>query len=522
MDRIRLSLFFNTVKYLRPVQIFYLIFYKIKSFLPKKKYNTNNLSANYSLKWPVVIKKDNVLENNSFEILNLKYLFKDNPDWNFLEYGTLWNYNLNYLEFLNQKKFNKKRFTKILKNYISNKKESIFGCDPYPISLRNINILKFILNNKIKDHLIDKSIYEDYMLLYNNFEFHLQGNHLLENSLSLFLGGIYFNEKKFLKYSEKILNTELDKQILSDGAHFELSPMYHNILLERILDIIYFLKINNYRELKIYKKLIYKSKLMFNWIKEVSYSDYSYPLVNDSAIGIGLTVDKLNILMKKNSIENIDKVSVSDSGFRRINFGQFEIYINFSEIKSNFQPGHKHADFLNFELRYKSMPIIIDPGISTYEKSKQRLIERSSSMHNTIIVNNADSCQVWDSFKLGKRPTLKIIEDNSNLLSAFYKSYDSSYTHFRKFILVNNKIIIEDKVSCPKDQLIESHIHFAQPALKLDNNKLNIEDLNIEFLSYKNLKLVDYECPNGYNKLIKRKKIIGSVGESSSIKIEII
>ena len=35
---------------------------------------------------------------------------------------------------------------------------------------------------------------------------------------------------------KNFLLKELDRQILDDGAHFELSPMYHCIILSKILD----------------------------------------------------------------------------------------------------------------------------------------------------------------------------------------------------------------------------------------------------------------------------------------------
>ena len=44
--------------------------------------------------------------------------------------------------------------------------------------------------------------------------------------------------KKWLKKGLKIYQQQVNEQILDDGAHFELSPMYHSIILEDMLDII--------------------------------------------------------------------------------------------------------------------------------------------------------------------------------------------------------------------------------------------------------------------------------------------
>ncbi len=62
------------------------------------------------------------------------------------------------------------------------------------------------------------------------------GNHLLEDAYSLFIAALYFKDDKFYRKSKKMLWQELKEQILPDGAHYEQSPMYHCILLDRLLD----------------------------------------------------------------------------------------------------------------------------------------------------------------------------------------------------------------------------------------------------------------------------------------------
>ena len=39
------------------------------------------------------------------------------------------------------------------------------------------------------------------------------------------------------KTGHKIISNELSEQILSDGGNFELSTMYHSIILEDLLDL---------------------------------------------------------------------------------------------------------------------------------------------------------------------------------------------------------------------------------------------------------------------------------------------
>ena len=58
---------------------------------------------------------------------------------------------------------------------------------------------------------------------------------------ALIFAGLFFegpDADRWVGLGLKILSKELNEQILEDGGHFELSPMYHSIILEDLLDII--------------------------------------------------------------------------------------------------------------------------------------------------------------------------------------------------------------------------------------------------------------------------------------------
>ena len=65
--------------------------------------------------------------------------------------------------------------------------------------------------------------------------------HLFANAKALVFAGLFFegNEgRKWLNTGLKILEKELREQILEDGGQFELSPMYHALAVEDLLDLI--------------------------------------------------------------------------------------------------------------------------------------------------------------------------------------------------------------------------------------------------------------------------------------------
>ena len=62
----------------------------------------------------------------------------------------------------------------------------------------------------------------------------------MKNAKALIFAGLFFDDKEaetwFLK-GKSILERELSNQVLLDGGHCELSPMYHSIVLEDLIDM---------------------------------------------------------------------------------------------------------------------------------------------------------------------------------------------------------------------------------------------------------------------------------------------
>ena len=65
-----------------------------------------------------------------------------------------------------------------------------------------------------------------------------------------------------------------------------------------------------------------------------------------------------------------------------------------------------------------SQPVIVDTGISTYETGDQRKFERSTSAHNTVVVNNQEQSQVWGSFRVAKRAKVEILVESNDTVVA--------------------------------------------------------------------------------------------------------
>ena len=328
MDFNKIKLLINTVIHLRAIQIYYRFYYFSRKRLFRYNVEKRIIHDFNPIVWKNRIDYDNSYfkKENSFTFLNISHSFHDKINWNINQFGKLWTYNLNYFDFLNQEGMSKEIGINLINDYIKNDKTLKDGKEPYPISLRGINWVKFLSNNQFKDKLINNTLYFHYCILFENLEYHLLGNHLLENAFSLLFGAYYFQDEKLYNKSIDLLFSELNEQVLEDGAHFELSPMYHQIILSRLLDGIQLIKLNSeWKKDELLLFLESKASLMVSWLKNITYINGEIPMVNDATFGITTQSNELFSYAEEIGITD-NQITFSDSGYRKIRTNNFELF----------------------------------------------------------------------------------------------------------------------------------------------------------------------------------------------------
>jgi len=511
----KIKLFINTIIFLKPIQIYYRFFYFLRNRfiypLIRSKYNDSIQNLNWESSIFLVSSYSSI--NNGFIFLNIEHQFINQIDWNYSKFGKLWTYNLNYFDFLHQNDMSKAIGLDLIYRYINSDPVLIDGKEPYTISLRGINWIKFLSYNKIKDEEINQTLFKHYQILLNNLEYHLLGNHLLENGFSLLFGAYYFDNEKLLLKSKKILTDELNEQILNDGAHFELSSMYHQIILGRLLDCISLIENNSWKnDLSFIEFLRTKARIMLSYLFTITYKNGDVPMINDSTFDISPSSYNLFNYARKLDLK-YNELTLSDSGYRKVKMDKYELFIDIGNIGPDYQVGHSHADTFNFELYVNNKPIIVDRGVSTYEINDVRQEERGTSAHNTVIVNNNNQSIVWEGFRVANRA--KVVKSNSyeNVHSGEHDGYlKLNGNHKRKFIYNENEIIIEDSFSKENDCVCEANFHFHDKTriLEIKDNQVKISDgLILNFYSSNKIKIKtsDYELAQGFNKTTKARRI---------------
>ncbi len=533
MTSAKFSRYFHTVRHLRAEQIGWRVFYRLRrkwwqvAGFPgrdfQKKFGQEK--GRPPVFSPGLAASESFLGGARFRFLNVEHDFGGQIDWDFRGLGHLWAYNLNYFDWLAQPGLSVEVGLAQIADFIQNTRTSSVGFEPYPTSVRLISWAKFLATHGIERPDIRAEIRGQAEFLSQNLEFHLLGNHLLENGFGLFFAAVLLRDGRLLRRAERVLSKELDEQFTRAGAHFEQSPMYHALLLHRLLDSVNLARSNPDFPTKIGEKLAEKSASALGWLESMTFSDGSFPMVNDSAPGIAPTAEELKTYAKSLGIEPVlVELERFEPGYRMLREETFDLFIDAAPIGPDYQPGHAHSDTLNFLLHVKGRPVLVDPGISTYEKNDRRQLERSTRMHNTVSCEGEEQSDVWGGFRVGRRARVGIWEDKKGEIGAAIFTFERlDVLYSRKWEVGPHQILLKELADNPKGRPLEAHWHFhpnVRP--KLDGNRVEHELLCIEFAPEVSLSMEKYLFAEGWNRLVEADVVVARFVQTNHVLIKIL
>lgn len=431
-------------------------------------------------------------KSGHFSFLNQEKKFKSSIDWNFEEYGRLWNIRLNSLEYLSHLETTEEDGREVILSFIKSIKENRTRFDSHCASLRIINVIKFCSKFKINNAEINSFVFSQALYVRRNSELHLRNNHLLENGFALLFAAHYFQYKKMLDFASKILIKALDRQILPDGAHFELCPMYHLWVVNRLLECLQILRKHVFKVKLLLNAIEEKSSIMLGWIHQVQFDNGSLPAVNDSSEGYGPGITGIFNIATKLGVKTAIHL-LKESGFRKYRNRNFEMLVDVNGLTPLEAPGHSHADTFHFILHVFGDPLIIDTGVSTYEPSKLRLYERSTMAHNTVVVNGLNQSEIFSTFRAGRRAKVNLHKYSAHELEASHNGYRHlGVKHTRTFVFETDKIIITDKISGKKPLSCSAYLHIDKKnRLVRKGDELSLQFTNIHFDNSDNIEIQD-------------------------------
>lgn len=452
--------YYHTVRYLKFQQCFYRVWRHI--YQPKIVSCISDASLKIrALKKPIqsfILKRPNYFQAKNIVFLNHSVDIASEKIWNDSEQEALWLYNLHYFDALHAADSEQvKTAYQLFERWVDENPPFVGrGWEPYPISLRVVNVIKYALLGDELPKKVLQSLYLQARYLYRHCEYHLLGNHLFENFKALCIAGLYFKGKEAENWFHKGfigLKKQIKEQVLDDGGHFELSPMYHSIVLEGLLDLKNVFQA--YDQTFPWDETIEK---MSSWLSFMGRSNNELSYFNDAANKMVSSPESLFEYAKLFgfSVRESDQqlAFLKASGYIVLENSRAKVILDVAKVGPNYLPGHAHADTFSFELYIDSFPVFVNLGTSCYGVSSRRSFERSTEAHNTLVVNNENSSEVWSGFRVARRakPELLVVEQNDKeiVVSARHNGYarfKQGVFHQRTYSFSSNELEVNDKIS---------------------------------------------------------------------------
>ena len=422
--------------------------------------------------------------------------------------GKLWNYNLQYFNFLSEEGLPDREKEELLLDIAVWLDDGRLKLEPYPVSLRVMNTIRFLSRIRPKASKIVEDCFAQLNYLRGHFEYHLLANHLLENAFALFMGGHAFRQTDWQEKGKEVLLSELNEQVLDDGAHFELSPMYHQVILYRLLELADWYGKQPGHDQHFLDFVRMKVTAMTGWLQSISFENGDIPNLNDSADEVAFDTKHLLRFARSLRLGSDLPSPLKDSGYRKYSFGRYECVVDVAELGPSYQPGHAHADALSFILYQDREPLIVEAGTSTYEAGTRRAYERSTGAHNTVVLNDRNQSELWGSFRVGRRASVSIHKDTGSQLSAAHDGYyhKLGVTHKREFVFSVDRIVIDDHIGQGAGKLL-LHFHPGCEVELMQEGFLIPGRVRVNFENARVIALSDYEFAAGFNRYRKAKKV---------------
>ncbi len=259
------------------------------------------------------------------------------------------------------------------------------------------------------------------------------------------------------------MKSPLPQMVMQDGCFFELSPMYHSIILEGLLDILNVLDNNSDEYLFIH----FYAEKMLGHLERVTHPDGDLALLNDSTTEIAPKPKALLVYANRLGVKAKESVKAS----KIFSYRNSDLYfiIKSSEIGPDNIPAHSHADIFSYELSYKGKRFIVDSGNYNYENDEYRKYCRSTAAHNTVTIDGNDQAEMWGAFRVARRYKARDVSFDEDEGGFYFSGIFDGYSELIGDNLVHRRIIearkdllqitIKDEINGNRNHLVESYIH---------------------------------------------------------------
>ncbi|PZP40423.1 MAG: hypothetical protein DI585_01150 [Pseudomonas fluorescens] len=339
---------------------------------------------------------------------------------------------------------------------------------PYPTSLRVVAWLThggWLMEGADDDLKLAfyESLQRQAAYVAQNLEWDIGANHLLKNLKAMIYAGLAFEQPDMYARGMAGLLHQLPVQILPDGMHYELSPMYLAQVLRDLLDI-----------RAVLRKTGGAPKIIDDTVRQLGtalgffvHGDGRLALFND---GAELDEGFLAQLLRLSGADDAPD-ALPHAGYARLSRGGTLVLFDAGKVGPDENPGHAHADTLSFELSVGRERVIVNSGTYAYQHNLRNAY-RATAAHSTVSLDGADSAEVWANFRVGRRPqnVEMVVQGGGEALPGgdiWVEGAHDGYAyvgalHRRKILLAGDgsRVRGEDEISFRKaSRRVKAHFH---------------------------------------------------------------
>lgn len=148
--------------------------------------------------------------------------------------------------------------------------------------------------------------------------------------------------------------------------------------------------------------------------------------------------------------------------------GPAVVIADLARIGPDYLPGHAHADTLSFELSLRGRRVVVNSGTSVYGLGPERLRQRGTAAHSTVVIDGQNSSEVWSGFRVGRRAYplgVQVARDGAVQRAEGahdgYRHLPGAPRHFRAWRLSDSGLVLTDRVEGGRAHRVEARFHLA-------------------------------------------------------------
>jgi uncharacterized heparinase superfamily protein len=192
---------------------------------------------------------------------------------------------------------------------------------------------------------------------------------------------------RHLRAATRKLTEEIERQILPDGGHVSRNP---GVLIELLLDLLPLRQAFSSRNIAPPALLLNAIDRMMPMLRFFRHGDGNFALFN----GMGPTAaSELATVLAYDDARGEPVANASYSGYQRLQMGELLAIVDTGPPPPLELSQEAHAGTLAFELSSGAQRIVVNCGMTEFNKESWRPVARATASHSTVTFNESSSCR---------------------------------------------------------------------------------------------------------------------------------